>query len=164
MPLPNGDVPFVSRSLFEGAAGGFESASEASDPSPKPPKESPPSGTQKARANDLFLRGVLTPEPPARAKADRSGFDAIIGKSNFLPTVFLEIGASTSRSTRLVRTAVVNLLGRSGAWSGTGLLIARNITTSASPRPFLSSAFSTRESSSPLSPPTWNGSRVESCA
>jgi len=122
------DVPFVRRSGFE-SAGGFEGAGEAakSTAPPKPAKTAPLSPRQKARANDLFLRGALTPEQLARAKANRGGFEAIIGRSNFLPAVFLEIGAAASHSTCLIRTSGVDYEGRPGSWSGTGFLLSANV-------------------------------------
>ncbi len=94
---------------------------------PKPPPDAPPSTAQKARANDLFLRGALTPEELARARASVAGFEQVIGRRNFLPAVLLEIGAATGRATCLIRTSGIDFLGRAGAWSGTGFLIGPNI-------------------------------------
>src|SRR5262249_46017333 len=127
MPTPNEDVPFVSQSGYERVTSAFESTEAASSPPPKPPRQAPPTQSQKARANDLFLRGALTPEELAKAKADRAGFEVVIGKSNFLPAVFLEIGAATSRSTCLIRTSGIDFTGRSATWSGTAFLISPNI-------------------------------------
>ena len=103
MPSPR-DVPFISPSeVAAPGAGGFESQQqEVPAPATKPPPEAAPSPEQKARATDLFLRGALTPEELAKAHASRGGFEAIIGRPNFLPAVFLEIGAAVSRSTCLV--------------------------------------------------------------
>jgi DNA/RNA endonuclease G (NUC1)/V8-like Glu-specific endopeptidase len=115
MPSPQ-DVEFIGHPP-EG--GGFEAlAGEA---------ETLPSPEQKARATDLFLRGALTAEELAKARASRGGFEAIIGRPNFLPAVFLEIGAAVSRSTCLVRTSGVDYLGRSGSWSGTGFLLGPSV-------------------------------------
>src|SRR5262249_17508860 len=114
MSTPRDDVPFVRRSGFEGVVSGLGSIGEARALPPMAPKESARTESQKARANDLFLRGALTPEQLAQAKADRAGFEAIIGQSNFLPAVFLEIGAASSRSTCLIRTSGVDFTGRSG--------------------------------------------------
>ena len=129
MMSPDQDVPFVSPSPFERVESGLESVGgqAALPPAEKPSDSAPPSESQKARANDLFLRGALTPEELEKAKANRGGFEAVVGKSNFLPAVFLEIGASTSRSTCHIRTSGVDFLGRSGSWSGTGFLIAPNV-------------------------------------
>jgi DNA/RNA endonuclease G (NUC1) len=123
------DIPFVRASGFEKPGGGFETTGAAPKvaPPPKPAKDAPPSPRQKARANDLFLRGALTPEELARAKANRGGFEAVIGRSNFLPAVFLEIGVAASRSTCLVRTSGVDYQGRPGSWSGTGFLLSANV-------------------------------------
>src|SRR5262245_42526404 len=117
------DVPFVRSSGFEKAAAGFESKPAP----PKPAKDAPCSPRQKARANELFLRGALTPEELARAKANRGGFEAVIGRPNFLPAVFLEIGVATARSTCLIRTSGVDFRGRAGAWSGTGFLLSGTV-------------------------------------
>lgn len=118
-------------------AGGFEMAGAGPEgaealevnlaPPPKPSREAEPSKDQAARADDLFLRGALTPEQLARAKATRGGFEVIIGKSNFLPAAFLEIGAATSRATCLIRTSGTDFLGRSGSWEGSAFLIGNNI-------------------------------------
>ena len=86
------------------AAGGFESAQGATN-------------DQKTRAADLFLRGALTPEDYARARASGSGFEAIVGRPNFLPAAFLETGAAVSRCVCLVRTSGIDYLGRTGAWA-----------------------------------------------
>jgi DNA/RNA endonuclease G (NUC1)/V8-like Glu-specific endopeptidase len=136
------DVPFARGSQFAKggtapSARGFEMAGmEPADadsleanvaPPPKPARDATPSKDQAARADDLFLRGALTPEQLARAKATRGGFEVVIGKSNFLPAAFLEIGAATSRATCLIRTSGTDFLGRSGSWEGSAFLIGNNI-------------------------------------
>ncbi|HZN35641.1 MAG TPA: DNA/RNA non-specific endonuclease, partial [Pirellulaceae bacterium] len=97
-------------------AGGLESVAPSS-----------PSPAQQARATDLFLRGALTPEQLAQARASRAGFEVVIGKSNFLPAAFLEIGAATSRATCQIRTSGVDFRGRSGSWTGSAFLIGPNL-------------------------------------
>src|SRR4051812_15436732 len=90
-------VPFLSKSPFaKGHSGGLESADA---PPPAPAPTAPATTTQKARANDLFLRGALTPEQLAEARSSHGGFERVVGRPNFLPAVFLEIGAATSRAT-----------------------------------------------------------------
>jgi len=96
-------------------------------PPAKPSPDSPPSDVQKARAADLFLRGALTPDQLSRAKASRGGFEAVVGKSNFLPAAFLEVGAASGRATCQVRTSGVDYRGRSGSWTGTGFLLGPNV-------------------------------------
>jgi DNA/RNA endonuclease G (NUC1)/V8-like Glu-specific endopeptidase len=108
-------------------ADGFESLAPRGTASDEPAPDAPPSPQQAARAVDLFLRGALTPDQLERARASRSGFEVIIGRSNLLPAVFLEIGVAVSRATCLVRTSGVDFLGRSGEWSGTGTLLSHNI-------------------------------------
>jgi V8-like Glu-specific endopeptidase len=130
MPTPN-EIDFVSASpFFARTSGGLELTGEEAvreNAPPKLPSDAAPSAEQMIRATDLFLRGALTPEQLAEARASRGGFEAIIGRPNFLPAVFLEIGASVSRSTCLIRTSGVDFLGRSSAWSGTGFLIGPNV-------------------------------------
>ena len=86
-----------------------------------------PSVEQKMRAADLFLRGALTPEQLARAQANRAGFEALIGRSNFLPAAFLEIGAATSRATCQIRASGTDFRGRSCSWSGSAFLIGPSL-------------------------------------
>src|SRR5262249_51398370 len=111
------------------AGAGHESIGDeaAPAPPPKPDPTAPPSPEQKARAADLFLRGALTPEQLREAKATRGGFEVIIGKSNFLPAVFLDHGAATSRATCQVRASGVNFRGHSGEWTGTAFLLSPNV-------------------------------------
>ena len=120
MPSPS-EVPFARSSGFE-SADGFEPV-----PLAKPAPNSPPSDVQKARAADLFLRGALTPDQLSRAKASRGGFEAVVGKSNFLPAAFFEVGAASGRATCQVRTSGVDYRGRSGSWNGTGFLLGPNV-------------------------------------
>lgn len=119
MPSPS-DVPFARSSGFE--ASGFESAG----PAPAP-KEAAPTQAQIARAEDLFLRTALSPDELARAKASRGGFEAVVGRPNFLPASFLEIGAASARATCQVRTSGVDFTGRSGSWTGTGFLLGGGV-------------------------------------
>lgn len=120
------EVPFVRPARAPGTGSGFESTTEAPQPR-KPDANSPPTTEQKARASDLFLRGDLIPEDLARARASRGGFEQVIGRPNFLPAVFLEIGAATSRATCLIRTSGIDYRGRAGSWSGTGFLLGSNV-------------------------------------
>lgn len=120
------EVPFVRPARAPGSGSGFESTTEAAQPR-KPDANAPPTTEQKARASDLFLRGDLTPEDLARARASRGGFEQVIGRPNFLPAVFLEIGAATSRATCLIRTSGIDYRGRAGSWSGTGFLLGANV-------------------------------------
>lgn len=87
----------------------------------------PASVPQKARANDLFLRGGLSNEQFEKASSTAMGFEVILGRSNLLPAIFLESGVAHSRATCLIRTSGVDFLGRSGSWSGTGFLVSPNI-------------------------------------
>ncbi len=119
MPSPS-DVPFARSSGFE--ATGFESAV----PAPAP-KDSAPTRAQVARAEDLFLRKALTPDELARAKSSRGGFEAVVGRPNFLPASFLEVGAASARATCQVRTSGVDYTGRSGSWVGTGFLLGGRV-------------------------------------
>lgn len=119
MPTPS-EVPFARSSGFE--ASGFESFGPA-----PPPKESPPTPAQVARAEDLFLRRALTPDELARAKASRGGFEAVVGRPNFLPASFLEVGAASARATCQVRTSGVDYTGRPGSWYGTGFLLGARV-------------------------------------
>lgn len=122
------DVPFARSSGFEkptSGAGGFESMAAAAAKKAAP--EAAPTDAQLARVDDLFIRGALTPDQVAKAKASRGGFEAIIGRNNLLPAVFLEIGSATSRATCLIRTSGVDFLGRNGAWTGTGFLLSENV-------------------------------------
>src|SRR5262245_27888178 len=105
MPSAN-EVEFIRKSPVSAAApAGLESmdndgARRAA--APRPAEEARTTPEQKARANDLFVRGALTPEELAKARASRGGFETIVGRSNFLPAVFLEIGDGVSRSTFLI--------------------------------------------------------------
>jgi DNA/RNA endonuclease G (NUC1)/endonuclease/exonuclease/phosphatase family metal-dependent hydrolase len=102
------DVPFLrTKDAFESSAG--------------------PTLDQKVRGQELFIRGELSAEELARVRTDRDGFELVVGRSNFLPAVFLENGVNTSRATCLIRTSGVDFRGRRGAWTGTGFLVARNI-------------------------------------
>jgi DNA/RNA endonuclease G (NUC1)/V8-like Glu-specific endopeptidase/endonuclease/exonuclease/phosphatase family metal-dependent hydrolase len=121
------DIPFIGRAGGSGGRtnSGFESIGDETPPKPNP--KAPLSIEQKVRATDLFLRGALTPEQLAKAKASRAGFEVIIGKSNFLPAVFLDTGAATSRATCQIRTSGVNFRGQAGEWTGTGFLVSPNV-------------------------------------
>ena len=119
------NVPFVRPPAAAGSvaarAGGPEAVGAAA------PAEAPATTAQKARAADLFLRGALTPEQLDAARASRGGFEVVIGKNDFLPAVFLEVGVATARCTCLVRASGVDFRGDSGSWSGTGFLIGPNV-------------------------------------
>lgn len=108
------DVPFLRT---PGAADGFESTTGTDSGAT----------AQRARATDLFLRGAITPEQLAVATASSDGFESLIGDPNFLPAVFLELGAAAARCTCLVRTSGTDFDGRPGAWNGTGFLIGPNV-------------------------------------
>jgi DNA/RNA endonuclease G (NUC1)/V8-like Glu-specific endopeptidase len=77
----------------------------------------------KVRATDLFIRGAVNRETLDQIRKGRAGFEAIIGRSNFLPASFLEVGTASARATCLVRAAGIDFLGRPGSWTGTGFLI-----------------------------------------
>lgn len=119
------DVPFIHQHIADHA--GFEAAEGQDVTPPKLDKNSPVTDHQKTRAIDLFLRGAVTPSELARARTNVGGFEFVIGKSNFLPAVFLEIGAASSRATCLIRASGIDFRGRSGSWTGTGFLISPNI-------------------------------------
>ena len=121
------DIPFIGRAGGSGGrtGSGFESVGDETPSKPNP--KAPLSTEQKARPADLFLRGALTPEQLAKAKASRAGFEVIIAKSNFLPAVSLDTGAATSRATCQIRTSGVDFRGRSGQWTGTAFLLAPNV-------------------------------------
>jgi DNA/RNA endonuclease G (NUC1)/V8-like Glu-specific endopeptidase len=127
------EVPFVDarRSGDSGSASGFETigATPKITPAPRPKADAkaPASPEQKTRANGLFLRGALTPEQLAKAKATRGGFEVIIGKSNFLPAAFLYSGAATCQATCQIRASGIDFLGRSGQWTGTAFLVSPNV-------------------------------------
>ena len=87
----------------------------------------PASISQKARANDLFLRGGLSSDELAKARSTAMGFEVVLGRSNLLPAIFLESGVAHSRATCLIRTSGVDFQGRTGSWSGTGFLVSPNI-------------------------------------
>ena len=130
MSVSTSEVPFVRPTTAAtplAAAPGFEALAPGPAPTAPPSPAGPPSTPQLLRATDLFLRGALTPERYAEAKASRGGFELVIGRSNLLPAVFLEIGVATSRATCLIRTSGVDFLGRSGSWSGTGFLLSPNL-------------------------------------
>ena len=115
MPTPS-EVPFA-RPPLAASAGNFESEAVAA----------PPNTTQKSRVADLFLRGAISAEEAARAKATPGGFEAIVGRPNFLPASFLEVGAASSRATCLVLRCGNRLSRPSCAWTGTGFLISPNL-------------------------------------
>ncbi len=87
----------------------------------------PPLPPRRPALADLFLRGALTPEELKKAQANRGGFEVVIGRSNFLPAVFLEIGVATSRATCLVRASGIDFRSEPGSWSGTGFLLGPSI-------------------------------------
>lgn len=93
-------------------------------PGDPPPPASVP---QKARANDLFLRGGLSNAQFDKARSTAMGFEVVLGRSNLRPAIFLETGVAHSRATCLIRTSGVDFLGRTGSWSGTGFLVSPNI-------------------------------------
>lgn len=86
-----------------------------------------PDHAQRHRAHDLFVRGVLTEEQMREASSSTSGFEAIIGKADYLPAYFMEQGVLVTRATCLIRTSGVDYMGRPGSWSGTGFMISPNI-------------------------------------
>jgi DNA/RNA endonuclease G (NUC1)/V8-like Glu-specific endopeptidase len=114
MPTPP-EIKFLRQS--EPSAVGFESTKDAGTAS----------RSRNVRATDLFIRGVVNKATLDDIRNGRPGFEAVIGRSNFLPASFLEVGAATARATCLVRAAGIDFLGRSGAWSGTGFLIGPNL-------------------------------------
>lgn len=87
----------------------------------------PANAAQRARTNDLFLRGGISADERARALASKTEFEVHVGRSNLLPAIFLEIGAAHSRATCLVRTSGIDFRGQAGSWSGTGFLVSPNI-------------------------------------
>ncbi len=101
---------------------GFENARKL-----LPGKKDKTSAEQKARAQDLFIRGVLSEDELKQAQESQSGFERVIGRANFLPAVFLEIGAKLSRATCLIRTSGTDFRGNLGSWSGTGFLVSPNV-------------------------------------
>src|SRR5262245_11202458 len=79
------------------------------------------------RATDLFIRGAVSRVTLDEIRKGRAGFEAVVGRSNFLPASFLEIGAASARATCLVRAAGNDFLGRAGSWTGTGFLIGPSL-------------------------------------
>jgi V8-like Glu-specific endopeptidase len=108
---------------------GFESATEAPLAATKlPTADAPADKAQKHRARDLFIRGVLTEDQMKEASASMGGFEAIIGKVDFLPAYFLEQGVVVSRATCLIKASGVGYNGiYAEGWTGTGFLISGNI-------------------------------------
>lgn len=126
------EIQFIGRPMQAEArrpgGGGMEATADSlTPPAEKPVDLRPTTPEQKARATDLFLRGAISAADLVEARANRGGFEAKIGRPNFLPAAFLETGAATSRSTFLIRTSGVDYVGRSGSWSGTGFLLGPNI-------------------------------------
>ncbi len=108
---------------------GFESAGAAPlaiiD---RPAADIPADKAQKHRARDLFIRGVLTEDQMKEASSSMGGFEAIIGKADFLPAYFLEQGVVVSRATCLIKASGVAYNGvYLPEWTGTGFLIGGNI-------------------------------------
>ena len=116
MPDFSSDIPFAKDG--QKSATGFESAL---------PNEESPTLHQRRKTEDLFLRGVVSNDLRKAALESQSGFEAIIGRSNFLPAVFLEVGARVSQATCMIRAAGTNYRGLSGQWTGTGFLISPNL-------------------------------------
>ncbi len=114
-PALNKPAPGLEANAAPGATSAVESPPAAPDDS------------HRHRARDLFIRGVLSKEKMERACASIPGFEAIIGKADYLPAVFLEQGARISRATCLISASGIDYLNRSGSWSGTGFLISPNI-------------------------------------
>src|SRR5262249_50264862 len=81
----------------------------------------------KVRATDLFIRGAVNKSTLDDIRKGRAGFEAIIGRSNFLPASFLDVGAASARATCQVRAAGIDFRGRSGSGTGTGFLIGPSL-------------------------------------
>ncbi|RBP39671.1 V8-like Glu-specific endopeptidase [Roseimicrobium gellanilyticum] len=117
---------FTAESGFESfSSSGVEGVATPSVPELDP--AAPADEAQVHRARDLFIRGVLTEDQMREASASVGGFEAIIGKADYLPASFLEQGVVVSRATCLISTRGTDYLGRSGAWTGTGFIIAPNV-------------------------------------
>lgn len=115
------EVPFVMDPTIPPKSAGDQDDLESVTTPPTP------SPDQVARATDLFLMGAITREELERAKAERNAFEAVVGRRNFLPAVFLELGAAVSRATCLVRASGIDHRGRDGSWNGTGFLVAPSV-------------------------------------
>src|SRR5262245_55440323 len=109
------EVPFIGQS--ESGAGGFESTAGAGATML----------ARNVRATDLFIRGAVNRATVDEIRKGRSGFEAVIGRPNFLPASFLAVGAASARATCLVRAAGIDFRGRAGSWTGTGFLIGPNL-------------------------------------
>jgi endonuclease/exonuclease/phosphatase family metal-dependent hydrolase/V8-like Glu-specific endopeptidase len=77
------------------------------------------------------LPNLAFPKPEAAGLALRDPqfpiFEMVLGRSNFLPACFLEIGASRGRAVCKVKTWGVDFRGTQGEWAGTGFLVSPNI-------------------------------------
>lgn len=109
------EVPFIRTS--EQTAGGLESVGRAGA-APL---------ANKVRATDLFIRGAVNKATVDDIRNGRAGFELVIGRSNFLPASFLEVGAASARATCLVRATGIGYTGDAGSWTGTGFLIGPNL-------------------------------------
>lgn len=59
--------------------------------------------------------------------SDELVLEQVVGANNFLPAVFLQIGAPRSRAICKIKAEGTNYRGQQGRWSGTGFLISPNI-------------------------------------
>lgn len=79
------------------------------------------------RIDDLLAAGAVPRDLPAGGEGEVDTFEVVIGEVNFLPAWFLGVGAQTAAAVCKIDASGVNHQGVSGAWSGTGFLVAPNI-------------------------------------
>ena len=77
------------------------------------------------------LPNLAFPEPEAAGRAMRDPqfpiFEMVLGRPNFLPACFLEIGAARGRAVCKIKTWGVDFRGNPGEWAGTGFMVSPNV-------------------------------------
>jgi endonuclease/exonuclease/phosphatase family metal-dependent hydrolase/V8-like Glu-specific endopeptidase len=77
------------------------------------------------------LPHLAFPDPDAAGRViratDQPILEMMLGKSNFLPACFLEIGATRGRAVCKIKTWGTDFRGIEGEWAGTGFMVSPNI-------------------------------------
>jgi V8-like Glu-specific endopeptidase len=77
---------------------------------------------KRVRAERLIKRGMIS-----RSEAEAVNYEIVVGRSNLLPACFLDVGSDRSRSVCKIETSGTDGQGHSGAWCGTGVLVAESV-------------------------------------
>jgi endonuclease/exonuclease/phosphatase family metal-dependent hydrolase len=120
-------VPPGSKSRARSARRSAPSARAAAPPLRRPPDD-PPAAPGWTRAS------APVPRPATIGKGDGARtievapqLEIQIGRSNFLPFWFLELGALRGQAVCKVKASGVNYRGEPGSWSGSGFLVAPSL-------------------------------------